>query len=448
MTKFSYSYTFFALFSLISYLEIAQTPRTHFFSYFACITFAFLCYFLAIRFLPIHEKKQLYWGIAAAIAFRFVVTFCLPQLSDDFYRFVWDGKIVAHGANPFLFQPSELIQLPQAQLYGLSQTLFSQLNSPNYYTIYPPVCQAVMGVSCFLFPENLWTQVVCMKVFILLSEAGSIVLLYHLLAKWDLPARNLFLYAWNPLVIVEFCGNLHFEAFMVFFLLLTVYFLAHEKIYKAAVFMAFAICSKLLPLILFPFLINRIGLKKTFLFGISSLLLTLFLFLPFLKGEMLSHFFASSKLYFQTFEFNASIYYLVRWLGFQMVGYNILFIIGKFIPFFVIIGILWKSNIFKWFSKEIEKQEISTLWSDFLFAFTLYFVFATTVNPWYIAPLVMFSIFTKQRFPLIWTFLLPLTYFTYYQQPYQENLWLTCVEYGGVFFFAINEKLQAINKTL
>jgi hypothetical protein len=369
-----------------------------------------------------------------------VLIFFIPQLSDDFYRFVWDGKIAANGANPFLFKPAELMQMPQAQLYDLSPTLFSQLNSPNYYTIYPPVCQAIMGIACFLFPKNLWAAVVCMKFFIWVAEVGSIILLYRLLAKWQFPIKNLFWYAWNPLVIVEFCGNLHFEAFMVFFLLLMVYFLSQTQIYKAAIFMALAICSKLLPLMLFPFFISTLGLKKAFQFGLSSILISFLLFFPFLNVEMFAHFLESSKLYFQTFEFNASIYYLIRWLGFQIVGYNILFIVGKFIPFLIIAGILWKSDILKWFSEKKENQDFNALFSEFLFAFTLYFAFATTVNPWYIAPLVVFSVFTGKQFPIIWTFLLPLTYFTYHTQPYQENLWLTFLEYLGVLLCFIFRK--------
>lgn len=438
MSRQTLYFSIFTLFSLIFYLEIGQTPREHFYGYFTSISCAFLLYFAAIQFFDLSEKTPLYLGIFAAILFRFALIFFLPQLSDDFYRFVWDGKIIANSANPFLFKPSELMQMPQAELYGLSQTLFSKLNSPNYYTIYPPVCQAVMGIGCFLFPQNIWAAVVCMKIQIGLAEVGSIGLLYRLLAQWKLPAKNLFWYAWNPLVIVEFCGNLHFEAFMVFFLLLMIYFLSQEKIYKAAIFMAFAICSKLLPLMLFPFFVKKLGLKKAFLFGLSSIFISILLFLPLLNVEMGKHFLESTRLYFQTFEFNASIYYLIRWLGFQVVGYNILFIVGKFIPFVIISGILWKAFFAP--SASQPNSFLLPIFQDFLFAFTLYFALATTVNPWYIAPLVVFSVFNGRFFPIIWTFLLPLTYFTYHHLPYQENLWLTFVEYLGVFMFMMMEK--------
>lgn len=440
MSKNTIYFLSFAFISLLLYVGIAQIPRSQFYVYISLITSLFSLYVGAISLLSFDTNQKIFAGIFAAIVFRFVLLFFLPQLSDDYFRFAWDGKIIAHGANPFLYKPSELIKMPQAQLYGLSNELFSQLNSPNYYTIYPPVCQGVMGIACWLFPQNLWAEVLCMKLMIWLAEIGSILLMFRLLSHWKMPIKNLFWYAWNPLVIIEFCGNLHFEAFMLFFLLLTLAALSRAKVYQAAIFMAFAICSKLLPLMLFPFFLRKMGIKKFILFSAASLIISFLLFLPLLNAQMWQHFLESSRLYFQTFEFNASIYYLVRWVGFQLVGYNILFIVGKFIPFIIMIGILGKSKFWQFLSSKSALESISHITNEFLFAFTLYFAFATTVNPWYIAPLVGFAVFTPLRFPMIWTVFLPFSYYTYHKLPYQENLWLIFVEYAAVLVFFIVRK--------
>ena len=61
-----------------------------------------------------------------------------PELSDDFYRFLWDGQLMVEGVNPYLHLPSK-IALQSTEF----QELFPFLNSPHYYTIYPTVIQFI-----------------------------------------------------------------------------------------------------------------------------------------------------------------------------------------------------------------------------------------------------------------------------------------------------------------
>ncbi len=149
---------------------------------------------------------------------------------------------------------------------GLSNDLFTQLNSPNYYTIYPPILQTVFAISSFLFPKDIYAAALIMKFFILLAECGTIVFLLKLFKQFEIHAKNIAIYALNPLVIIELCGNLHFEAFMIFFLLLSVWWLVKNRIILSGFAMAFAVCAKLLPLMFLPFLIRRLGLKNSALY--------------------------------------------------------------------------------------------------------------------------------------------------------------------------------------
>jgi hypothetical protein len=48
--------------------------------------------------------------IGAALLFRLLLLFAVPALSDDFYRFLWDGRLSLEGINPFLYTPRQLIQ--------------------------------------------------------------------------------------------------------------------------------------------------------------------------------------------------------------------------------------------------------------------------------------------------------------------------------------------------
>ena len=68
------------------------------------------------------------------VALRIALVFVEPQLSEDIYRFIWDGRIYAQGIHPLEYTPSQLInQSEYADL--LDKTLYDALNSPDYFTI-------------------------------------------------------------------------------------------------------------------------------------------------------------------------------------------------------------------------------------------------------------------------------------------------------------------------
>ncbi|HET6243160.1 MAG: hypothetical protein H0V01_07750 [Bacteroidetes bacterium] len=361
-------------------------------------------------------------SIAVAILFRLSLLFMMPNLSDDYFRFVWDGRLSAHGINPFIVMPSDFINSPEATATGLDYKLFSSMNSQGYYTIYPPVLQFVFFVSAKLFSSNILGSVIVMRTFIIAAEIGSIFLLSSILKKWNLPSKNTLFYALNPLVIMELTGNLHFEALMILFLLLAVFLLMKEQRTLSAIAFSLAICSKLLPVMLLPLLLKRIGLRKSMRFYFICGITTVLLFVPFIDKEFIGNIFSSIGLYFHSFEFNASIFYIVRWAGFETLGYDVIRKAGAILSLIAMAGI-FSVAVFQ------KGKDISSLFNAMLFCLTIYFAFATIVHPWYISTLVAFSVFTSWRFPLVWSGLIMLTYFTYRSVPYSESLLLVAIEY-------------------
>lgn len=125
-------------------------------------------------------------------------------------------------------------------------------------------------------------------------------------------------------------------------------------------------------------------------------------------------------LWFQKFEFNASIYYLLREIGFGITGYNEIKLIGKVLPILVILYFLWLSLYRK-------PKDTSTLIRYMLLAFAAYLFMSTTVHPWYIATLLLLSVFTNYKFPLVWSFVIILSYLAYIninKADKSENLWI------------------------
>lgn len=368
------------------------------------------------------EQSTLHFFIFIGILLRVILLFSLPNLSDDLYRFIWDGRLMINGYNPFDQLPSHYIE-QGISIPGIDQALYDLLNSPGYFTVYPPVCQGVFAFASWLSPASISGAAIIMKLFFLAFEIGSIFLMVRLLKHFQLPEKQVLLYTLNPLIIIELIGNLHFEAAMIFFLLLSVWLMVNDRLSASAIAIGFSIASKLLPLMFLPLFIRRLGwatsIRYFFITGITLLVL----FFPILNGVFLSNLGESLGFYFHQFEFNGSIYYLLRSLGFLLTGYNLIDGIGPalaLIVFFSILGLAYK---------EKDLSTISLL-EKMLFCLTLFLFCTTTVMPWYLSSIIALCVFTPLRFPILWSALIMLTYINYSYTPYHENLWIVALEYS------------------
>jgi len=375
--------------------------------------------------------------IGSAMLLRVSLMFMTPNLTDDYFRFIWDGLLFSHGYNPYLILPSQFINSSHA-ITGITNSLYAGLNSPDYYTVYPPVCQFIFGLSAKLAAGNILGNIIVIRLVILLAEFGVIIFLHRLASKLTVSPNVVALYAFNPLVIIELTGNLHLEAVMLLFFVLAIYLLVLRKQLFAALSFSLAVGVKLLPLIFLPLLIKRLGLTKSIIFCAVMGATLVVLFLPFYSVDLIPNFFSSLRLYFQTFEFNASLYYLLRWIGYQFAGYNIIAALGTALAiaaFITIVIIAVTEKTVTWLS----------LFQAMLMCLTAYFLLATTVHPWYITSLVLISLFTSYRYPIVWSVVIILSYAAYRTVPYSENLWLVAVEYMVVLSYMGYELFRNIS---
>ncbi len=421
--------------SLVCFYFLAyEIPRHNTLPLFSAYGILFLIYLWVVNKSP---GQTISFWIVVALCFRLCLLFALPQLSDDFYRFIWDGRLLASGHHPFAALPSEYLKL---NIPGVDQELYNHLNSKDYFTVYPPVAQYIFWMAVKISPNSILGSVIVMRIFILLAETGSILLIKSLLKKFNLPEKNVLLYALNPLIILELTGNLHFEAFVIFFLLLAIFFLVRSNLPASATSMAIAICAKLVPLIFLPAVIGRLNTKKLFLFFLIVASVCLLLFVPFFDWAIFNSLRSSVGLYFNKFEFNASLYYLVRGVGYWVYGYNIIQTVGWKLAVTTFILIL----LFVWIRSRQNKlkQENfidSTLLQNWMWMLSIYFLFVTTLHPWYITSLIALSIFTRYRFAVVWSGLIFLTYAGYETNSFHEIYWLTAIEYVLVIGFLVYE---------
>ncbi|MBD2717015.1 hypothetical protein KBK19_18360 [Microvirga sp. STR05] len=408
------------------------TPRTEFGQLAGLFAVAFGLYWFLLK-----TKLPLRSGLLAALLLRLLWLPALPAFSDDYHRFRWDGLLVSSGVNPFQYRPDELVAVAEIspsttaaiwQLAPYSQqleTLYPKLNSPHYYSVYPPVCQAVFGLASGLFPASERGAVLLMRLVLLLAEAATAGLLLALLRRFGLPPERALWYLLNPLVIVELTGNLHFEALVIAFLLLALVLLLRGNRGWAAGALGLAIGTKLLPLLVLPLLARRLGARRFLAFSAAVGLVVVLLFLPFVSAELVRNISRSLDLYFRSFEFNASLYYLLRAAGYWLTGYNQIARIGPALAltFVAIIGGLMLSE---------KRPAWASLPRTLLVLLTAYYLLATVVHPWYLTPLLALSLFTNYRYLLVWSGLVVLSYAAYHTAAYTENPWLLTLEYTGL----------------
>lgn len=404
---------------LIGFIFLANlTERAAFAALFINYSLLFAVYIFAYKYFEKHKTNFNYY-LAIGISTRIALFFVIPNLSDDFYRFIWDGNLFATGINPFDQKPSFFID-------EQNQLIYEQLNSKEYFTIYPAICQYIFGAAAIFGKYNLIPNLFFYRMIFLIIELIAIKYLVKILQILKLPQGNAVLYILNPLLIIESYGNLHFELLGLSILIIAFYFYLSEKKLTAIILFALGSSIKLTPLIILPLLIFREPLKNWIFSSLIIFSIFILLHIPFFNSTFLENFLTSLQLYFNSFEFNASIYYIVRWLGFQIAGYNIIAYSGKIlslIGFFLIIFLSFRS-------RKVPKIEIA----KFIVAiFTTYYLLATTIHPWYILNVFVFSIFTKWKFPLFWTFSVFLSYFAYSNTEFQENFWLIFTEYALLF---------------
>ena len=374
--------------------------------------------------------------INLGLLLRLVAMISLPALSDDFYRFIWDGRILSSGNNPFQYLPAEFLARDVAD--NINPALYYRLNSTEYFTVYPPLVQFIFLIATSIFPNDIYGSVLVMKVFAFAAEAGLLLVMIRILRKLKISTRYIAVYALNPLVILEVMGNLHHEGMMLFFLCFAIYLLIKSKYISSAVVWGLAVATKLLPLIYLPLLVKRLkkGILLRYFLMIAIVLAVVFL--PLLEG-MVNGMGESISLYFQKFEFNASLYYIVREIGFLVKGYNIIQSAGPYLAFSVFILVMIYS---------LKTDRENNLFVTMTWVFVIYLAFSTTVHPWYIISLIGFSVFTGYLFPVIWSFLIFLTYAGYSTGGYYEVGIIVFIEYAVIYSIMLFEVFRKDKKPL
>jgi alpha-1,6-mannosyltransferase len=204
--------------------------------------------------------------LAVAVVARALLAFDTPSLSNDSYRFVWDGRVQAAGINPYRYAPADRRLRPLRDF-----PIFTRVNRPYTRTLYPPTNE----VAFLAIHESVGESLTGLKLVFLALEGVTVALLLMLLARTGSSPGRVALYAWHPLAVVETAASGHPDQLLLVFTLAAVLLWGERRRLGAGVALGVAVLTKVVPLVLAPWMLRRLGARFAAALGATVVLLYL-----------------------------------------------------------------------------------------------------------------------------------------------------------------------------
>ena len=355
---------------------------------------------------PKHTKISIAVTLAVLIRLLFVGTD--PILSDDIYRYLWEGKLWMAGGNPYIQPPNTFAM---DDLF-LQDPFLQKVNHPHIPSVYPPVAMWLFGIFS-LISYSTWFY----KIMFVCFDIGVLYLLSKILSnRQKLP--YIWLYALHPLPILENASSGHLDIMGVFFVILAMWFYKAQQKQWGGFFVMIGGGIKLLPFSLTPLFGWKGGIG-----GVLGLVLIAILGMPMWQSAA----FEGLQTYLEHWSFNGFLYPMFH----------------HFFPTHsrIILLILWICTICTslfWFkNKEKQDVEIAILW-----IFGIWFLCSPTAHPWYALWIFPFAILCQSRYWTLLCSLLPLSYhalLTIDPQTHHWNpsIWPQIIEYTLPFLILL-----------
>ncbi len=353
------------------------------------------------------NKRLFTFVVWVAILVRLLLIFSNPILENDFYRYIWDGKVLESGRNPFHAAPAEMdiadIE-PDEGRRPRAALVHRRINYPDVKTIYPPLAQLVFLLNASLFG---WEPGGFRLTFLIL-DLLIMVAIYWLTGDPGRRRACFLVYAWNPLLLKETINSMHIDIACALFL--TAYVAAVIKGRPALAFAALlpAVFVKITPVVLLAplsfYLIHTRRWGRLLVYNAVFLLVALAL--VWTMGFGVREPFSGLLEFAHEWEMNSSLFALVQGL-LKMAGVANdpaaalakWMLAGCFGTFILVSGFVVRSR---------EQLLHISLW-----ALMLVFLIAPTGNPWYLTWLLPFLMVTRHPVVLALMIVTSLYYFNF-----------------------------------
>jgi hypothetical protein len=207
--------------------------------------------------------------LLGTVALRLAAVTAVVPLSDDLYRYAWDGQVQASGTSPYRYAPTapELAELRTDWLFPDAQECeqeigrdagCTRINREDVRTIYPPAAQAWFLLGHSLGASEL--RDLGWELMALVADLATAVLLWRLLVARGRDPRWVAVYAWSPVAVLEAVQNGHVDGLATFFVVLAVALAGRRPGWSGAA-LGVATMIKLYPALLLPVLLSRRPLR-------------------------------------------------------------------------------------------------------------------------------------------------------------------------------------------
>ncbi len=356
--------------------------------------------YLMIRFrIPFSATAVL----LTAAAIRAVFAFQDPVLSDDIYRYVFDGMRLLSGQNPYGLAP-----LHVQSTNGAMAALISQINHPHLVTIYPPAAQLIFAAGAFT------GGITGMKAIMAGIDVFSCWLIISLLRTAGISPWFVLLYAWHPLPAAEIAGSGHIDGACLCLTLFS-FWLITRSLGQRARSWTFAclagacwtgaVLTKLFPLVLLPailLMIRPVRHRAAFLFsGFIFAVLLIWPFLPAIRNIL-----PTLSLYVRHWEFSGLVFQMLR----HATGSADIRRMAILVAFVITSGILY-ARLYRRlkFAEDVSGRVRSAF--NACYGICLAYVLLTpTLHPWYALYLTGFLPFSPGPAGLVASFSVLLSY--------------------------------------
>jgi hypothetical protein len=380
----------------------------------------FVLLFILKYCLPSIFSKQIIWVLLCISIFCRLLYFNISPklLSDDVYRYAWDGLVQHQSINPYRYAP-----IDKELDYLKSSTIFTDINHKSYKTIYPPVAQYIFylsGITKFLHPF------IILRIIYLLIE---LIMILIVIRTFPLLTNNCIIYLFCPLIIIESYIGIHIDIVGISLLVLSILFFKKKNFYISFGLLGLSILIKYISIIVVPIYIletynndkKKLSIIKYIFFLISVIVLC---FIPYITAG--KKIFESFLMYNNNWEFNSSLFYLL----------NNINLFSPRVLSMLILCIVLMIIFFNHFS--FEKK---IMYSLFVFIMCTH-----TVYPWYLIWLSCFIIFFPQNGILLFMSLIFYSYSVLIDYKYcmvwEYNNYYRLLIYIPTYIFIIGQNVN------
>lgn len=362
----------------------------------------------------ISRHRWLIFIIASAALLRIGALAAPVSLSDDVYRYAWDGQVFLSGYNPYAFTPARFNEI----FDGIAPHIenFDKLNSPYYGTVYPPLAQITFATGALLAELTPLSIERSIRLLFLLADLLTILLLAKSLEKLGKNRVIALFYAWNPFIFWEFVAGGHSEALLLPGLLLFIHaVISNKTATKIGLFLGLAALLKPTVLVISPVIAVYLLRKRNFfaaaITAVVSAATVATGYALFWDYELLPSHLDSFALYAKTFSFNAPIFYILQYLAGYQEGVTppVQHLLTPWLNL-ITIAIIAIAAITQ------NGRSTNRLILGFTAALAAHLFLSPVFHPWYLTPVLLCALLTNKKFYapiLIFSLLVPLSYLFY-----------------------------------